>query len=160
MRTHKRAALAATIAVALSTPSAMASEWVRDSAGNMLVPPSPAVSQKLFNPITEAKNPACPTKEEVINHYIHTESDLKAGNVKLLAGDLPQAFSDAWRQRLHMKPTAVSAVVAQPLDLSRLGGGFALDVTEFGSDGCAFSRTVMPAAVWVDVLKAAVGVNV
>ena len=92
MRTHRRAALAAAIALALSTPSVMAGEWVRDSAGNMLVPPTPAVSQKLFNPIEEAKNPACPKKEEVIKHYILSESDLKSGNVKLLVGGLPQAF--------------------------------------------------------------------
>src|SRR5713226_9016068 len=131
MCTHKRAALAAVIILALSAPSVLADEWVRDSAGNMVVPPTPAVSEKLFHPIAEATNPACPTKEEVIKHYILSESDLKSGNVKLLAGDLPQAFSDGWRQRLHMKPVAISAVVAQPLDLSGLGGGPAFDVTEF-----------------------------
>ena len=59
-----------------------------------------------------------------------------------------------------MKPIAVSAVVAQPLDLSSLGGGPAFDVTEFGPDGCAFSRTVMPAAIWVEMIRAAVGVGV
>jgi hypothetical protein len=160
MCTHKRAALAAMIVLALSTPSVMADEWVRDSGGNMLVPPTPAVSEKLFNPIEEAANPACPKKEEVIKHYILSESDLKSGNVKLLAGGLPQAFSDGWRQRLHMKPVAISAVVAQPLDLSRLGGGAAFDVTEFGANGCAFSRTVMPAAIWRELLRAAAGVGV
>ena len=70
MRTQTRAALAVAIALAWSSPSAMAGEWLRDSAGNMLVPPTPAMSQKLFNPIEEAKNPACPKKEEVIKHYI------------------------------------------------------------------------------------------
>src|SRR6476659_4503815 len=104
MSTHRRAALAAAIALALSTQSVMAGEWVRDSAGNMLVPPSPAVSARLFNPIEEAKDPACARKEEVIKHYILSESDLKSGNVKLLLGGLPQAFADAWRQRLHIKP--------------------------------------------------------
>jgi hypothetical protein len=34
----------------------------------MMAPPTPAVAGKLFNPIEEAKNPACPTKEEVIRH--------------------------------------------------------------------------------------------
>lgn len=160
MCTHKRAALAAAIALVLSTPSVVAGEWIRDSAGNVLVPPTPAVSDKLFNPIEEASNPACPRKEEVIRHYIMSQSELKSGNVKLLVGDLPQAFADAWRQRLHLKPIAVSAVVAQPLDLTSLGGGSALDVTEFGADGCAFSRTVMPAAIFVEMLKAAVGVSV
>jgi hypothetical protein len=160
MSTHKRAALAAAITLAMSAQSVMAGEWVRDLAGNMLVPPTPAVSEKLFNPIEEANNPACPTKEEVIRHYIMSQSDLKSGNVKLLAGDLPQAFSDAWRQKLHIKPIAISAVVAQPLDLSRLGGGPAFDVTEFGANGCAFSRTVMPAAIWVEMLRAAAGVSV
>ena len=160
MSTHWRAALASAIAVVMAAPSVMAGEWAIDSGGNLLVPPMPATAERLFNPIEEAKNPACPTKEEVIRHYILSESDLKSGNVKLLGGDLPQAFADAWRQRLHMKPTAVSAVVAQPLDLSRLGGGSALDVTEFGADGCAFTRTVMPAAIWGEILRAAVGVGV
>jgi hypothetical protein len=160
MRTQMRAALAAAIAVAMSAPSVMANEWVRDSVGNMLVPPTPAVGEKLFDPIDEAKDPACPRKEEVIQHYILSASDLKSGKVKLLVGDLPQAFADAWRQRLHMKAIAVSAVVAQPLDLSRLGGGSALDVTEFGADGCAFTRTMMPAAIWREILRAAVGVSV
>jgi hypothetical protein len=160
MCTHWRAALAAAITVVMAAPSVMADDWVRDSAGNMLIPPTPAVSQKLFNPIDEARDPACPKKEEVIKHYILSESDLKSGNVKLLVGGLPQAFADAWRTRLHMKPVAVSAVVAQPLDLSSLGGGPALDVTEFGADGCALSRTVMPAAVWIEMLKAAAGVGV
>jgi hypothetical protein len=59
-----------------------------------------------------------------------------------------------------MKRTPVSAVVAQPLDLAKLGGGPALDVTEFGANGCAFSRTIMPAAVFVEILKSAVGVAV
>jgi len=160
MCTHWRAALAAAIAVVMSAPSVMACEWVRDSAGNMLVPPTPSVSEKLFNPIDEAQDPACPRKEEVIKHYILSGSDLKSGNVKLLAGGLPQAFADAWRAKLHIKPIAVSAVVAQPIDLSRLGGGAAFDVTEFGANGCAFSRTVMPAAIWVEVLRAAIGVGV
>src|SRR5262249_29582777 len=118
------------------------------------------VSEKLFDPIVEANNPACPRKEEVIKHYILSQSSLKSGNVKLMIGELPQAFSDGWRQRLHIKPVAVTAVVAQPLDLSTLGGGFALDVTEFGANGCAFSRTIMPAAIFVEMLKAAVGVSV
>jgi hypothetical protein len=115
------------------------------------------VSARLFNPIEEAKDPACPTKEEVIQHYISATSDLKSGNVKLLAGSLPQAFGDAWRQQLHMKRTPVSAVVAQPLDLAKLGGGPALDVTEFGANGCAFSRTIMPAVVFVEIISAAAG---
>jgi hypothetical protein len=152
--------LAAAIAVVMSASSAMADGWIRDSAGNMLAPPAPEVSAKLFDPIDEAKNPSCPTKVEVIQHYLSADSDLKSGNVKLLANGLPQAFSDAWRQQLHMKPTPVSAVVAQPLDLSRLGGGQVLDVTEFGADGCAFSRTIMPAAIFVEILKAAIGVEV
>ncbi len=59
-----------------------------------------------------------------------------------------------------MKPIPVSAVVAQPLDLSRLGGGAAFDVTEFAANGCAFSRTVMPAAIWLEVLTAAAGMGV
>src|SRR5438105_862569 len=111
MSTHWRAALAGAIAVTMTTPNAMADEWVRDSAGYMLVPPTPATAERLFNPIKEANDPACPKKEEVIQHYIFSESDLKSGNVKLLVGDLPQAFADAWRQRLHMKPASVSAVV-------------------------------------------------
>jgi hypothetical protein len=160
MSTHWRAELAGAIVIVVAAPSVMAEEWARDSAGNPLVPPTPATAERLFNPIQEAGSPACPKKEEVIRHYILSESDLKSSNVKLLAGDLPQAFADAWRQRLHMKPTPVSAVVAQPLDLSRLGGGSALDVTEFGRDGCAFSRTVMPAVIWGEILRAAVGVSV
>jgi hypothetical protein len=160
MSTHWRAALVGAIAIVMAAPSAMANEWARDSAGNMLAPPAPAIAERLFNPIEEAGNPACPMKDEVIRHYILSMSGLKSGNVKLLAGDLPQAFADAWRQRLHMKPTPVSAVVAQPLDLARLGGGSAFDVTEFGADGCAFSRTVMPAAIWDEILSAAVGVGV
>lgn len=160
MSTHWRAALTGAIAIVMAAPSVMAGEWVRDSAGNPLVPPLPAIAERLFNPIPEAGNPACPRKEEVIRHYILSQSDLKSGNVKLLVGDLPQAFADAWRQWLHMKSTPVSAVVAQPLDLSHLGGGSALDVTEFGADGCAFSRTVMPAAIWGEIIRAAVGVGV
>ena len=160
MRLLAIAAASFALALALGPSWAHADEWTRDSAGNMLVPPMPMVSEKLFNPIEEANNPACPKKEEVIKHYILSLSDLKSGNVKLLAGDLPQMFSDTWRHRLHIKPMAVSSVVAQPLDLSRLGGGPAVDVTEFGANGCAFSRTVMPAAIWEEILKAAAGVNV
>ena len=112
---------------------------------------------KLFE---EAKNPACPTTDEVIRHHISATSDLKSGNVKRLAGNLPQAFADAWREQLHMKRTPVSAVVAQPFNLSSASGGPALDVTEFGTNGCAFSRTIMPAEIFVEILKAAVGVEV
>jgi hypothetical protein len=53
----------------------------------------------------------------------------------------------------------MSAVVAQPLDLSRLGGRAALDVTEFDAEGCAFSRTIMPAAMWGEMLRSAAGVS-
>jgi len=160
MYTHRRAAMAAAIAFVMSTPTAIASEWIRDSAGNMLSPPAPEMSAKLFDPIQEAKDAACPTRDEVIKHYISATSDLKSGNVKLLAGSLPQAFADAWREQLHMKRTPVSAVVAQPLDLSSVGGGSALDVTEFGANGCALTRTIMPAAIFVEILKAAIGVEV
>ena len=164
MRLLAIAAACLAVALALGPSWAHAGEWTRDSAGNMLVPPAPAPAasetKRLFSQIEEAKDSACPKKEEDIKHYIMSESDLKSGNVKLLVGGLPQAFSDAWRQRLHMKPIAVSSVVAQPLDLSRLGGGAALDVTEFGADGCAFSRTIMPAPIWGDILRAAIGVGV
>src|ERR1700730_5824608 len=143
MNTHWRAALAGAIVIVMAAPSVMAEEWARDSAGNPLVPPTPATAERLFNPIQEAGNPACPKKGEVILHYILSESDLKSGNVKLLAGDLPQLFSDDSQDRLHMPTLKVSAVVAQPIDLSMLGGGPALDVTEFDPGGCAFSRTIM-----------------
>jgi hypothetical protein len=159
MYTHRRAAAAAAIAFLMSAPSAFAGDWIRDSAGNMMSPPMPEVSAKLFNPI-EAKDASCLTRDEVIQHYISATSDLKAGNVKLLAGTLPQAFADAWRQQLHVRHMPVSAVVAQPLDLSSVGGGPALDVTEFGANGCAFSRTIMPAAIFVEILRAAIGVEV
>src|ERR1700730_18317983 len=159
MSMHWRTALAAAVAVAVSAPGAKAEEWTRDSAGNILVPPAPNVAEKLFNPIDEARDPACPKKGEVILHYILSASDLKSGNVKLLAGELPQLFSDNWRRRLRMPTIRVSAVVAQPIDLSPLGGGAALDVTEFDADGCAFSRTIMPAAMWGEMLRAVAGVS-
>src|SRR5262249_21854833 len=108
----------------------------------------------------EAQDQACPRKEEVIAHYFFAESDLKAGNVKLLAGELPQLFSDRWRRSLHMPTVAVSAVVAQPLDLTRLGGGETMDVTEFDARGCAFSRTLIPLGVFAEMLRAAAGFNV
>ena len=160
MHKHRCAALAAAITFAVSTPTAIAGEWIRDSAGNLVAPPVPKLSTKLFDMIEEADDPACPTNQEVIKHYILADSSLKSGNVKLLAGALPQAFANAWRRQLHMKPTPVSSVVAQPLDLSRFGGGPALDVTEFGANGCAFSRTIMPAAIFVEILEAAIGVEV
>jgi hypothetical protein len=142
--------------------SVQAGEWITDSEGNILTPPIPTRGREhyIFNPINEAKDPHCPRRDEVIKHYIQSESNLKSGNVKMLAGDLPQAFSDAWRQKLHIKSVPVSAVVAQPLDLASLGGGKVLDVTEFGANGCAFTRTVMPAAIWEELLKAAIGVDI
>src|SRR5947207_8443245 len=160
MGTLWRGAIAAAIIYAISAPESAADEWIRDLAGNMLVPPVPATSKTLFNPIDEAQDPGCPRKEEVILHYLLSKSDLKSGNVKLLVGELPQFFSDTWRRWLRMPAIAVSAVVAQPLDLSRLGGGAVLDVTEFGADGCAVGRTVMPMAIWNDLLRAAAGVAV
>lgn len=160
MGTHARAALAAAIAIAVLASDVMADEWTRDLAGNLLVPPAPNVATRLFNPIDEALDPACPKKEEVIRHYILSGSNLKSGNVKLLAGDLPQLFSDSWRHRLHIPTIKVSAVVAQPIDLSLLGGGPALDLTEFDASGCAFSRTIMPAAIWGEMLRAAAGIGV
>jgi hypothetical protein len=86
-------------------------------------------------------------------------SNLKSGTVKLLARELPRLFSDNWRHRLRIATIRVSAVVAQPLDVSQLGGGAALDVTEFDADGCAFSRTIMPVALWGEMLRAAAGVS-
>jgi hypothetical protein len=160
MGTHYSAAAAAAIAVAMSASNLMADEWGRDPVGNVFIPPVPEVSAKLFNPIDEAQDPTCPRMDEVISHYILSGTSLKSGNVKLLVLDLPQAFANVWRTRLHLKPTTVSAVVAQPLDLSPIGGGHALDVTEFGADGCAFSRTIMPAAIWAEMLKAAAGIAV
>src|SRR5438046_618190 len=139
MGTLQRAALAAAIILVMSAPGGAADEWTRDLTGNMFVPPAPAMSSRLFNPIEAAKDPACPRSEEVILHYLLSESGLKSGNIKLLAGDLPQLFADTWRHRLRIPAITVSAVVAQPLDLSRLGGGDALDVTEFDAKGCAFS---------------------
>ena len=76
MYTHRRAAAAAATAVLMSAPSAVADEWIRDSAGNMMAPPTPEVSAKLFDPIEEAKDPACPTRDEVIRHYISATSSL------------------------------------------------------------------------------------
>lgn len=160
MGTLWRGALAAAMILVVSPPGGAADEWMTDFMGKVIGPPPPATPKTLFNPIEEARDPACPRKEEVILHYLLSGSNLKSGKIKLLAGELPQLFADAWRRRLRMTAVPVSAVVAQPLDLSPLGGGAALDVTEFGADGCAFSRTVMPATVWGDLIRAAVGVSV
>jgi hypothetical protein len=123
MGTHYSAAATAAIAVVMSASNLMADEWGGDPAGNVFVPPFPEVSAKLFNPIDEATNPACPRMDEVISHYMLSATSLKSGKVKLLVGDLPQAFANVWRARLHMKPTSVSAVVAQEIArLTKLAG--------------------------------------
>jgi hypothetical protein len=150
--------MTSSVAYAQNAPSvtATSNEW----RPGVLFPPAPRITKTLFHPIAEARDSACPRKEEVIQHYIFSESDLKSGNVKLLAGDLPQLFSDRWRLRLHIPTMPVSAVVAQPLDLSPLGGVESMDVTEFDAKGCAFSRTLMSAETWTEILRAAAGLNV
>lgn len=147
-----RAALAVVIGFLLLLP-ALADE-------TMAVPPAPAGGQPLFKAIPEAADQACPTKDEVIRHYLASRTELKAGRVKLLARGLPQSFSDEWRRRLHMASVPVSSVVGQPLDLRSIGGGAAIDVTEFGADGCAISRTIMPAVIWMELVRAASGVQI
>ena len=48
MHKHRCAALAAAITFAVSTPTAIAGEWIRDSAGNLVAPPVPKLSTKLW----------------------------------------------------------------------------------------------------------------
>src|SRR5262245_30034281 len=120
MGTLWRGALAAAIAFAVSVPGGAADEWARDLTGDLFVPPAPMTAKRLFNPIAEAEDPACPRMDEVVLHYVRSGSGLKSGNVKLLVGDLPQLFSDAWRRRLKMPTVGITSVVAQPLDLTRL----------------------------------------
>lgn len=153
-----RAAIAACFAF-LSLP-ALAGELTLGADGEFLTVPVPGSERPLFRPIEEALDQACPTKIEVIRHYIASRSSLKSDRVKLLGGSLPQAFADVWRRRLHMGHVAVSAVVGQPLDLRRLGGGPTVDVTEFGADGCAISRTLMPWPIWADLIRAASGTGI
>src|SRR5262249_34648650 len=91
----------------LSGSPAATAQSTSNVLGSVMVPPSPHTATKLFNPINEAQDQACPRKEEVIAHYIVSDSDLKAGTVKLLAGELPQLFSDRWRLSLHMPTITV-----------------------------------------------------
>ena len=102
MRTQRRAALAGAIAVLMSAPSVMAGEWAgsrRQHAGSADAgnPESSSIRsrKRRIRPARRRKRSSGTTL---------SESDLKSGNVKLLAGGLPQLFADAWRQRLHMKP--------------------------------------------------------
>jgi len=148
------------VAFALLSAPTFAGDVTFSPDGALLSVPIPIVAHPLFQRIPEASNPSCPTRTEVLHHYIASGSALKSGRVQLLAGDLPQAFADVWRRHLHLPKVPVSSVVGQPLNLASLGGGDAVDVTEFGADGCAITRTIMPLAIWMDLIRTASGVSV
>ncbi|MEI9901549.1 MAG: hypothetical protein WDN31_17145 [Hyphomicrobium sp.] len=101
---------------------------------------------------------ACVSRDQMVSQL---RADVKSygGQVVVLEDGLEQSFADQWRREAHMPTIKVSGLVAH-LFGDRKSNDWSADVVEFGQDGCAMSRTVVPGDMWMTILQEAVGVEV
>jgi hypothetical protein len=115
-----------------------------DEPGNLLAPVSDA---DVFD-----TNERCLVPEKALQR-LEADRDAIGGKVVMLADGLQQSYSDTWRLKAHVAPVRVSSVVAH-LFSDASGSKWNADVIEFDADGCAMSRTLVPARSGTDFLRA------
>jgi hypothetical protein len=111
--------------------------------------PLPASGSDLF--IVEDGKAACVDRDQVVSMLLADQAELGGRTVKV-TDDRMQSFADTWRDRTGLSHIVVSGVVGH-IFFDENDAEWTVDVTEFDAAGCAMSRTLLPAALWSDLLR-------
>jgi hypothetical protein len=111
--------------------------------------PLPASGSDLF--IVEDGKAACVDRDQVVSMLLADQAELGGRTVKV-TDDRMQSFADTWRDRTGLSRIVVSGVVGH-IFFDENDAEWTVDVTEFDAAGCAMSRTLLPAALWSDLLR-------
>lgn len=109
--------------------------------------PSPVVGSDLF--FAQNTGSACMGRDQVVNAFLADQAEFGGQTVEIIPGR-DQAFADTWRDQTGITKVAVSAVVGH---MFKDGGEWSVDVVEFDRDGCAMSRTLLPATTWTSLIE-------
>ena len=118
---------------------------------------APVAGDALFTASPETAG-ACVTAETVVTR-LQADRAAVGGETVMLADGLEQAFADAWRREVDLRPVAVSTVIAHVFRTGEASGAM-VDVVEVDAAGCAMTRTILSAEEWATLLGMAAGVGV
>jgi hypothetical protein len=170
MTRHLRNALIVSVgvgALAVAAATVALASFAADPALEDLSGPVPAeADQGMAAPVAGAAlfaaSPktagACVTADTVVTR-LQADRSAIGGETVMLADGLEQAFADAWRRALDLRPVAVSTVIAHVFRTEDVSGAM-VDVVEVDTAGCAMTRTILSAEEWATLLGMAAGVGV
>ena len=141
---------AGSLATAAYTPPAF-DEFEEDVGAEIEMAgfPMPASGSDLF--ILEDGKAACIDRDQVVTMLLADQAELGGRTVKV-SDDRMQSFADSWRDRTGLRRMAVSGIVGH-IFFDENVADWTVDVTEFDAAGCAMSRTLLPGALWSDLLR-------
>jgi hypothetical protein len=141
----------ATLAAFLTLGVSASADTAGTSTSN-LPPPHPIGG---LSPVGGAGTP-CVTPGSYMDAFKENKPPA-GGKTIALTGGIEQAFSNAWRRHEGLEPISVALVVgyayANPRD-----DNIMVDTIEFGTDGCAVSRTLLSGDAWLALIRAASGI--
>ena len=111
--------------------------------------PMPVMGDELF--FAQNNGSVCMDRDAVVSILLADQAAFGGQTVEVISGR-DQAFANTWRDQTGMARVAVSGVVGH---MFRDGnhGEWTVDVVEFDTDGCAMSRTLVPATAWADLIE-------
>jgi len=152
-------------ALAVAAATVALANFTTDPAVEDLSGPAPAEADQdvVVAPVAgaalfAAPAEACVTADAVVTR-LQADRLAIGGETVMLAGGLEQAFADAWRRTVDLRPVAVSTVVAHVFRTVEASGAM-VDVVEVDAAGCAMTRTILSGEEWARLLGIAAGVGV
>jgi hypothetical protein len=162
--------------VAFITAIGVAGYAIAESAGQDFVPnrlvserehaieptPAPVTGLFLFDETElgagfDSGRESCVTAVRVLGIFAR-EIESVGGKIQTLSARLRQDFADHWRQTTGLASVDVSRIIAHVVPSH--DGDAIVDVVEFDTEGCAFSRTLITGIEWLDLILAARGLEV
>ena len=111
--------------------------------------PMPVVGDELF--FAQNSGSGCMDRDQVVNVFLADQAEFGGQTVEVIPGR-DQAFANAWRDETGVARVAVSGVVGH-IFRDGADGEWTVDVVEFDKNGCAMSRTLVPATAWAELIE-------
>lgn len=108
--------------------------------------PAPVMGDELFFGLTGS---ACMDRDAVISVFLSDQANFGGQTVEIVSGR-DQAFADLWRAQTAQDKVEISGVVGH---MFQDGDEWTVDVVEFGENGCAMSRTLLPVSTWTGLIE-------
>jgi hypothetical protein len=140
-------AAAGSLATAAYTPAAIDEE--NGEEFEMAGLPMPASGSDLF--IVEDGKAACITRDQATSMLLSDQAEI-GGRTVQVKDDRIQSFANMWRDQTGLDRIAVSGVLGH-IYFDESAADWTVDVVEFDAAGCAMSRTLLPGAMWSELLR-------